>query len=79
MNSLVFNAAGRVIEHISELAPGIGVVVAVLVVLLVVERELLRGYGGPASQARVRATDPIVYPLLVALVFILAVRFGQFV
>ncbi len=80
MTSLVFNAAKRVIEqHATELTVGIGVIAVLLVIFVVVERELLRGARSAIAQARVRATDPILFPLLVAFMFILGARFGKFV
>jgi hypothetical protein len=78
MTSLVFNAANRVVQHHpGELGAGIGLIAVLLVIFLAVERELIRGLGGPAAKARVRAVTPIVYPLLATFVFILGVRLGQ--
>lgn len=78
MTSLVFTGAGRLIQHrAGELGTGIGLVAVLLVIFVVVERELLRSLGGGAAKARVRATAPILYPLLVAFVFILGARLGQ--
>lgn len=80
MISLTFDAARRVVgQHGSELAAGIGLVAVVLLVLVAVERELLRSARGAAARARVRATSPILYSLLFAFVFILGARLGRFV
>lgn len=80
MTSLVFNAAKRVLEqHASEVAAGIGVIAVLLVIFVVVERELLRTGKRAAAEARVRATDPILFSLLVAFTFILGARFGKFI
>jgi hypothetical protein len=78
MTSLVFNSASRVVQHhAAELGAGIGLVAVLLVIFLAVEREMLRGLGGAAAKARVRAVAPILYPLLATFVFILGVRLGQ--
>jgi hypothetical protein len=76
--SLVFDGANRVVQrHVGELGAGIGLVAVLLVIFLAVECELLRGFGGAAAKARVRAVTPILYPLLVTFVFIVGVRLGQ--
>jgi hypothetical protein len=79
MISLVLDTAGRAVHaHASSRAAGIGVIAVALVIVLIVERELLRGYGDAASEARLRAMMPVVLPLLVAFAVILGARFGRF-
>jgi hypothetical protein len=78
--SLVFDVARRALEqHAGEFAAGIGLVAVLLAIFVAVERELLRSSRSAVSAARVRATDPVVYPLLVAFAFILGARLGQFI
>jgi hypothetical protein len=78
--SLVFDAARRALgQPAGELAAGIGVVAVLLAIFVAVERELLRSSRSAVSKARVRATDPIIYPLLLAFAFILGARLGQFI
>jgi hypothetical protein len=78
MTSLVFDAGGRIVHHhAGELGAGIGLIAILLVIFIVVERELLRSLGGAAARARVRATTPILYPLLITFVFVVGARLGQ--
>lgn len=80
MISLVFDVAGRALgQHAGEFAAGIGLVAVLLAIFVAVERELLRSSRSAVSAVRVRATDPVVYPLLVAFAFILGARLGQFI
>jgi|GraSoiStandDraft_46_1057282.scaffolds.fasta_scaffold515533_2 hypothetical protein len=79
MTSLVLDAARRVVAHgWANRAAGIGLIAVLLALFLFAERELIRALGGKSSGSRLRATDAFAFPLLVAFIFIVGVRFGHF-
>jgi hypothetical protein len=80
VTSLLFDAARRALadQGFDARSAGIGIAVVLLLVALVVERELLRGFGGSAAApARLQALGVVIGPLLVAFAFIVGVRFGH--
>jgi hypothetical protein len=49
-------------------------ITALLLVLLLIEKELVRAYGGTSSVQWLRVLDTIIFPLLVAISTIIVVR-----
>ncbi len=79
MISLVLDAARRAVETTwDSRTAGIGLIAVLLAVVLFAQRELIRALSGKNAGARLRATDAFAFPLLLALIFVLGVRFGHF-
>lgn len=79
MTAIVTHSVRRFIESTSShnLSNTTGVVVLVLVIILLTERELLgAALRGRLSTDRLAAFDAAIVPLLLALIWIMAVRFA---
>jgi hypothetical protein len=76
VNSLVNKATQHVFEAngFEALSATVGVVLIVLLIVLLVEREVLRALGGPRAVARVRSLTVATLPLLIAAVAIIGTR-----
>ena len=59
------------IEDLSTVLQVIGIG---LLVALLIEKELIRVFGGPRSEYQLRALDMIIGPLLIMLGFVVVVR-----
>jgi hypothetical protein len=57
------------------LSTTLDVIVILLLLVLLVEKELIRAYGSPRSNTWMRALDIVIFPLLFAFGGILIVRF----
>jgi hypothetical protein len=75
MISLALDAARHVVRSGTT---RIGVIVVLLAILLIAERELLRAIGGKAAASGVRAAGAVVFPVVVAVILVLGVRLGHF-
>ena len=59
------------------LSTGLDVIVVVLLLAFLVEKELMRSLGGPRMVERLRAFDIAIAPLLLVLALIVVMRFAQ--
>jgi hypothetical protein len=76
MSSLLFDAAQRLVELQSyyERSASIGAVAVLLLLVLLVEREVLRGLDDDRGRAAARTLVIAIEPLLLAFVVIVGVR-----
>ena len=70
MTSLVSDLTLDVIRTGSSLGTGVDIVATILVIVLLIERELLRAYESPAWGFQSRTLDRAVAPLLVMFVVV---------
>ena len=70
MTSLVSDLTLDVIRTGSSLGTGVDIVAAILLVILLLERELLRAYESPAWSFQARTIDSAVVPLLLMFVVV---------
>jgi hypothetical protein len=55
---------------------GMGVIVTVLLIVLLAQKELIRAHGGARSQEWMRVLDLAIWPLSVAFAVIVVVHIG---
>jgi hypothetical protein len=81
MSSLVLDTGRRLVDAqtFDARSASIGLVVVVLLSVLLIESELLRGLGGRRAQATVRNLSIVIAPLLVAFAVILGTRLGHLI
>jgi hypothetical protein len=76
MTSLVNKATQNIIDThgFEHLSASVGVIVIVLLIVLLIEREVLRAFGGPRAVARVRSLTAASLPLLLVAIAIIVTR-----
>jgi hypothetical protein len=81
VTSLINKATEDVLgaHSFQALSATVGVVAILLLILLLVEREVLRAFGGVRAAARVRTLTAASLPLLVAAIAIIGTRLGDLV
>jgi hypothetical protein len=77
MTSLVSDVTLDVIRSGSSLATGVDVVAAILIVVLLIERELLRAYESPGWTFQARTFDNAVAPLLIMFVVVVIAHLAE--
>ena len=81
MNSFVNKATQNVFggNGFEALSATVGVIAIVLLIVLLIEREVLRAMGGPRAVARVRSLTVATLPLLITAVAIIGSRIQNLV
>jgi hypothetical protein len=65
MTTLISDLTVDLIRTGSSLGTSIDIIAAILIVVLLLERELLRAYESPLWSLQARTLDRAVYPLLI--------------
>jgi hypothetical protein len=77
MTTLVSDLTLDVIRTGSSLGTGVDIVGAILIVLLLLERELLRAYESPAWSFQARTVDLAVAPMLIMFVVVVIAHLAE--
>ncbi len=77
MTSLVSDLTLDVIRTGTSLGTGVDIVAAILVVILLLERELLRAYESPSWSFQARTLDNAVLPLLMMFVVVVIAHLAE--
>ena len=78
MTSLVSNLTLELIRSRTSLGTGVDAVAAILVVIVLLERELLRAYESPSWTFQARTLDNAVLPLLMMFVVVVIAHMAEF-
>ena len=68
VSAVVSSDVGGLLEQ------GLGLILTAALIVLLVQRELVRAHGGPRSRNWIRALNLGIAPLTVAFVFVVVVR-----
>jgi hypothetical protein len=75
---LVSNLTLDLIRSRTSLGTGVDAVAAIAVVILLMERELLRAYESPSWSFQARTLDNAVFPLLMMFVVVVIAHMAEF-
>ena len=78
MTSLVSNLTLDLIRTGTSVGTGVDAVAAILVVIVLMERELLRAYESPDWTYQARTLDNAVLPLLMMFVVVVVAHMAEF-
>lgn len=78
MTSLVSNLTLDLIRTGTSVGTGVDAVAAILVVIVLMERELLRAYESPSWSYQARTLDNAVLPLLMMFVVVVVAHMAEF-
>jgi hypothetical protein len=78
VTSLVSNLTLDLIRTGTSVGTGVDAVAAILVVLVLMERELLRAYESPSWTFQARTLDNAVLPLLMMFVVVVIAHMAEF-
>jgi hypothetical protein len=78
MTSLVSNLTLDLIRTGTSVGTGVDAVAAILVVIVLMERELLRAYESPNWTFQARTLDNAVLPLLMMFVVVVVAHMAEF-
>ena len=78
MTSLVSNLTLDLIRTGTSVGTGVDAVAAILVVIVLMERELLRAYESPNWTYQARTLDNAVLPLLMMFVVVVVAHMAEF-
>ena len=78
MTSLVSNLTLDLIRTGTSVGTGVDAVAAILVVIVLMERELLRAYESPSWTFQARTLDNAVLPLLMMFVVVVVAHMAEF-
>jgi hypothetical protein len=73
VTTLTANAIGT--QSFSALSDRVGIVAIALLIVLLIQRELMRAFGGARSMAGLPTLDIVIAPLLVMFALTMTVRF----
>ena len=78
MTSLVSNLTLDLVRTGTSVGTGVDAVAAILVVIVLMERELLRAYESPSWTYQARTLDNAVLPLLMMFVVVVIAHMAEF-
>ena len=78
MTILVSNLTLDLIRSGNSVGTGVDALAAILVVIVLMERELLRAYDSPSWSFQARTLDNAVFPLLMMFVVVVIAHMAEF-